>query len=196
MTRPYYHKRQRNNNKKLAVIVGVVAVTVFAMTMIWYPQISTQTNKIQNSLTSESNTIASKFSDTSSSDAKTIASQVGDLVNQQRTQYGLSPLVWNDQIAQIAESHSNDMLQNDYFDHNDLTGKTPSDRLQSIASCGYPREDIGTTKGFYSDQVASKIVGEWMNSPGHRANILSSTTIGGVGIAYDGDKAIVTIDFC
>ena len=196
MTRPYYPKRQRNNNKKVAVIVGIVAVSVFALTMIWYPQISAQTNKIQSSLTSESNSIASKFSDTSSSDAQTIKSQVQDLVNQQRTQHGLSSLIWNNQIAQIAESHSVDMFQNDYTDHNDLTGKTPADRLQSVAICSYPSENIGWTKGVYADNVASKIVGEWMNSPGHRANILSSLTNAGVGVSFDGYYAIITIDFC
>ena len=195
MTRPYYHKRHRNNNRKIVVIVGLVSVAVFALTMMFYPQIHTQTDKIQTSINSESNSISNTFSDTSASDAKTIASQVHDLINQQRTQNGLSPLVWNSQVAQIAESHSNDMYQNNYFDHNDLSGKTFFDRI-AVANCNNPSENIGTTKGVYSDQVASKIVGEWMNSPGHRASILSSATSEGVGVAYDGSQAIITTDFC
>ena len=191
MTRPYYHKRQRNNNKKLAVIVGIVAVSVFALTMIWYPQISAQTNKIQSSLTSESNSIASKFSDTSSSDAQTIASQIHNLVNQQRTQHGLSSLVWNDQIAQVAKSHSDDMLSSGDVSHSGFT-----DRLTQMG-CPLGAENIDFMQGYYSDQVASAAVTDWMNSFEHRVNMLSGKfTSEGVGVAYDGDKAIITQDFC
>src|SRR6185437_6423512 len=49
-----------------------------------------------------------------------IASALHILVNLQRVNIGLPTLEWDDSLASIALSHSNDMLKNNYFDHNDL----------------------------------------------------------------------------
>lgn len=191
MTRPYYHKRQRSNNKKVAVIVGIVAVSVFALTMIWYPQISTQTNKIQSSLTSESNSIASKFSDTSSSDAQTTSMQIHNLVNQQRAQHGLSPYIWDTKLAAIAQTHSENMLSNDDFSHAGL-----SDRLVQMG-CPEGSENIEVSNGYYIDQVPQVTINDWLNSYGHRDNVLSGKfTSEGIGIAQDGNRVMITEDLC
>lgn len=122
-----------------------------------------------------------------------IASALHILVNLQRANNGLPNLEWDDSLAQIALSHSDDIQKNNYFTHNDLQGQDPSYRL----NCSNPRENIAWTDGYSLNKVSGIIMDDWMNSPQHRDNILNSISQSeGIGVSITGTHVIVTEDFC
>lgn len=107
--------------------------------------------------------------------------EVVALTNLERAKAGCPALGVSPQLAEAAGSHSLDMALNDYFSHTSLDGRTPWDR---IADTGYSytgaAENIAAG---YSTPTA--VIQGWMNSDGHRANILNcSLTEIGVGYAY------------
>src|SRR3990167_5148283 len=61
-------------------------------------------------------------------DLDLIAHQVFDEVNEERVEAGLQPLTWNDNIAEVAEDHSEDMATRDYLDHYSPEGISPAQR--------------------------------------------------------------------
>jgi uncharacterized protein YkwD len=97
------------------------------------------------------------------------------LVNQQRQDNGLALLSENAKLDAAAAAHSADMVANDYFDHVSPSGSDPLSRLEGV---GYIRSGegyaIGENIAAATDSLATpaSIVSMWMNSPGHRANIL------------------------
>jgi len=109
--------------------------------------------------------------------------QVLALTNAQRTAAGCPTLTWNATLASVARAHSQDMAAKNYFDHNTLTGTTPAQRLTAV---GYTyrqmAENIAAGQATPADVMAS-----WMNSAGHKANILNcALTELGVGYATGG----------
>ena len=93
------------------------------------------------------------------------------LTNNARALSGLPPLKENQLLNSIAESRANDMLEKQYFAHVSPTGQQASDIAQSV---GYRYKIIAENIGsgdFYTNQ---KIIDNWMQSPGHRRNILSA----------------------
>ena len=109
--------------------------------------------------------------------------EVLDLTNSFRERNGLSALSWSDQAAKSAKKHSQDMASNGYFSHTSLDGRTPYDRMTaegiSYRSAG---ENI---IGGYGNALYS--VNGWVNSSGHRSNLLSTSfTKLGAGFALGG----------
>jgi uncharacterized protein YkwD len=125
-----------------------------------------------------------------------IENEVLRLCNIERAKAGVKPLQGNEALREIARYKSNDMLQNNYFNHVSPSGVQPWD-LAKIFGYSYTTfgENIWMMSGSSNDPsyetrfraiiTAEKIVTDWMNSPGHRANILNAK-FGrlGVGIAY------------
>lgn len=112
--------------------------------------------------------------------ASTFATQVVTLVNQQRTKAGLSALkTTNSTLKTMALDKAKDMYNKGYFDHNSPTYGSPFDMMKKYGiSYRYAGENIA--KG---QRTPQEVMTAWMNSAGHRANILSPnfTTI---GVAY------------
>jgi uncharacterized protein YkwD len=108
--------------------------------------------------------------------------QVVDLVNGVRADSGCQPLKVDPKLAQAAQEHSTDMAERNYFDHTTPEGLTFADR---IVNAGYPTP--GAENIAVGQQNADEVMQGWMNSDGHRANILNCDlhTIG-VGLAEDG----------
>jgi uncharacterized protein YkwD len=106
-----------------------------------------------------------------------LGKQVVDLVNAERADAGCPALTVDDRLVAAAEAHAVDMVARQYFDHTSPDGSTPSSRS---AAAGYPgpvAENIATG---YS--TAAAVVEGWMDSPGHRANILDcDQRVTGVG---------------
>ncbi|WP_181444501.1 CAP domain-containing protein [Bacillus sp. 03113] len=108
--------------------------------------------------------------------------QLFDLTNASRVNHGLRVLTWDDHVKETARKHSNDMAENHYFNHTNLKGQSPFDRMQE-------------------DQVVFKMAGEnlaygqfssifahegLMNSLGHRENILQKGyKYLGVGVTFN-----------
>ncbi|BBO70791.1 hypothetical protein DSCA_47210 [Desulfosarcina alkanivorans] len=102
-------------------------------------------------------------------------------VNLERQIYNLGPLQWDSSLHAAALGHSEDMARNDYFSHTSLDGRSAGQR---ITQAGYSLYTYGENiAAGYSTPAA--VVEGWMNSAGHRANILSSSFCDiGVGLAY------------
>ncbi|MEM6501059.1 MAG: CAP domain-containing protein [Cyanobacteria bacterium P01_C01_bin.89] len=114
------------------------------------------------------------------SPTSTFEQEVVTLVNEARARSGLAPLVYDPLLGGLAESHSEDMLQRDFFSHTSPDGVSFSDRVQQAAIPGPAAENIGV--GYATPQAA---VTGWLNSSGHRANILNpSFTKIGVGHVF------------
>ncbi|KAB8161550.1 CAP domain-containing protein [Streptomyces sp. 3MP-14] len=103
------------------------------------------------------------------------AEAVLGLVNQARGQAGCQPLRLDAGLTNVALAHSRDMAQRGYFDHTDPDGRTPWDRAAAAGVSGMGGENIAM-----GQPDAQSVVDAWMNSEGHRANILNCdfTTMG------------------
>ena len=102
--------------------------------------------------------------------------QMLQLVNRERQKHGLHPLQADAEMLQVARAHSQDMFAKGYFAHDNLEGKDPFDRMRAanvrFSTAG---ENLALA------QTVEIAHANLMNSPGHRANILSPN-FGRVGI--------------
>jgi uncharacterized protein YkwD len=116
--------------------------------------------------------------------------EVFDLVNQEREAAGRSPLSWCDGLGECAKAHSNDMCDRGFFSHVNPDGEDPTARGRAGHAGSYtftpivPDPYYGVAENIamgYS--TAQEVMNGWMNSPGHRANILNGGyTHIGVGV--------------
>ncbi|MGD7044531.1 CAP domain-containing protein [Jeotgalibacillus proteolyticus] len=111
--------------------------------------------------------------------------QLFDLTNAARVHHGLMPLVWDDQARETARKHSADMADNAYFDHTNLDGQSPFDRMEEDG-ISYTTAGENLAYGQFSSVFAHEGL---MNSLGHRENILKSD-FGylGIGVAFNGEN--------
>lgn len=97
------------------------------------------------------------------------AQAVVDLINVERVKEGCAPLQVNSKLVAAAQGHSEDMAFNDFFSH---TGSNGSNVGQRIAAQGYSYSTWGENIAAGYGSAASAVNG-WMNSSGHRNNILN-----------------------
>lgn len=110
-----------------------------------------------------------------------LLAEVVALTNQERARAGLPPLTIDAKLNEAAQNHSNDMARRGVLTHYGPNGESPGDRI-SAAGYDFRMWAENAAMGFRS---AATVMNGWMNSPGHRANILNpSVTEVGVGIAY------------
>ncbi|MGC9500200.1 CAP domain-containing protein [Streptomyces sp. WG7] len=114
--------------------------------------------------------------------ARTTAEVVG-LTNRERAGAGLPALAVDARLAHAAQAHSADMVARDFYSHTDPDGGKPWDRA---AAAGATRRTVGENIACGQRSPADVVEG-WMNSPGHRANILKPDfTHIGIGLAGGG----------
>ena len=101
--------------------------------------------------------------------AENFQQQILSLVNTERSKAGLQPMTLNSQLNQAAQNHTNDMISKGYFDHVSPSGSTMEMRVNAV---GYRYSTIGENIAA-GDSTAAGTMTQWMNSPGHRANILN-----------------------
>lgn len=153
----------------------------------------------------------------------TLENRIHELINEKRRQNGLSALRYDSKLADIARKHSQDMATNNFFDHVNFNGEDPTARgLKSGYRCykdygsyyidglaenlfennlydsityynGIPSYDWNTP-----EEIAQSTVNGWMNSLGHRQNILTATyDAEGIGVAISSnDQVLITENFC
>jgi uncharacterized protein YkwD len=106
-------------------------------------------------------------------------SRVLELTNIERSKLGFSPLTFNTQLLNAAATHSQNMALQDFFSH---TGKDGSSLASRISATGYQfsaaAENIAA-----GSSTPEQVVSSWMNSSGHRANILNPN-LKEIGISY------------
>jgi len=148
--------------------------------------------------------------------------KIHGLINAERKKKGLSALQWNVSLNRIARRYSQEMSERNFFSHTDPEGKGFKDRYEeegfacrlrvgNITCLG--AENIAQDNLYHSvlylsgvpsynwnteDQIAASVVKSWMNSKGHRENILTPyLRHQGIGIAVSDDgKVYVTENFC
>ncbi|WP_440950651.1 CAP domain-containing protein [Methanosphaerula subterraneus] len=150
-------------------------------------------------------------------DITTLEQRIFAYTNQERQQQGLPTLQWDAALASIARGHSQDMVTNNFFSHTNLRGQDPTARA---SAAGYAiRRDLGGNRysigigenigkmptgnvigqGYVNndpESIAQAMVQGWMESPGHRQNILNTQYVRiGVGVAYDGTYYFGTQNF-
>lgn len=112
-----------------------------------------------------------------------VEQEVIRLVNQERAKNGLSALKYDWELARVAEHKSLDMRSLGYFSHTSPTYGSPFDMMKNYG-IHYQAAGENIAKGQTS---AQQVMNAWMNSSGHRANILNSSyTHLGVGYVSDG----------
>ena len=155
-------------------------------------------------------------------DFSALEKRIHDLINKERQKHGLSTIRWDDALKRIAIKHSADMAKRNYFSHTSPEGHDFSYRyIKSGYACSITIENriykgaenlfqnnlytsVTTVNGVKDydwntlEEIAESTVEGWMNSPGHRKNILTPVWLRegiGVSIAPD-DKVYITENFC
>lgn len=151
-----------------------------------------------------------------------IEKRIHGLINKERANKGMSPLGWDDALADIGRKHSRDMAERNYFEHFSPEGhgftyryqkenyrcairvnRTIHQGAENIA-LNHLYDSVTTVneKAFYDwnseEKIAETTVQGWMKSKGHRKNILTPHWLHegiGVFIAPD-DKIYITQNFC
>ncbi|NLJ99397.1 MAG: serine protease [Tissierellia bacterium] len=117
--------------------------------------------------------------DTNTGTNTSIEMEVVRLVNIERQKAGLAPFSYSGELSKVARAKSQDMANNNYFSHNSPTYGDPFAMMRSFG-IQYRTAGENIAKGYSS---AQSVVNGWMNSPGHRANILNSS-FGKIGVGY------------
>jgi uncharacterized protein YkwD len=93
-----------------------------------------------------------------------------DLVNAERTGEGLANLVMRNDLVAVARAHSQDMIDRDFIDHDNPDGDDPFERM-TAAGITYSSAGENIAVNNFPNPIETAVDG-WMNSSGHRANIL------------------------
>src|SRR5699024_3830841 len=110
--------------------------------------------------------------------------EVVELTNKEREKQGLNPLKVDDELSKVAREKSRDMGANNYFSHDSPTYGSPFDMMKQYG-ISYRTAGENIAKG---QRTPEEVVNGWMNSDGHRANILSGDfTHIGVGYVEQGN---------
>ena len=139
--------------------------------------------------------------------------EVHRLINLERVKHGLKTLEYDAKLASVAKSHSIDMANNEYFSHETPEGLNPTDRAgKADYVCRYQIGNLlysgigenihmveGSSVSLWStpESIAELAVSGWMDSPGHKKNILTSNfSSEGIGVYISTFTIHVTQNFC
>jgi stress response protein SCP2 len=110
--------------------------------------------------------------------------EVVTATNAERARFGLAALTPEPRLAAAAQAHGQDMVARRFFSHDSPDGRSVADRVLAV---GYAYRVVAENIAA-GQQTAAEVVDGWMNSPGHRANILSRDVAQiGVGFAVGGE---------
>lgn len=120
--------------------------------------------------TTKPTTEASTETTTISQDSLNYSTQVLNLVNKHRRENGLKELTLNSNLSNVAQIKAEDMKNNNYFSHTSPTYGSPFDMMKQFG-ISYKTAGENIAKG---QKTPEAVVNAWMNSEGHRANILNA----------------------
>ena len=155
-------------------IVQIEGDYVGAVSKKYVKAIYPNSNNSGNTENNTGNSSGTQISSNMNSDEK----EVFNLINQQRTNNGLSALKVDSEVQRVARIKAEDMVTNNYFSHTSPTYGSPFDMLKSFKiSYKTAGENIA------ANSSNSGAVNAWMNSSGHKANILNSSfNYTGIGV--------------
>jgi uncharacterized protein YkwD len=137
--------------------------------------------------------LASRYVAPSPSQAPMLATRALQLVNEARARGArcgehsfapAPPMKLSGTLADVALGHAADMAKRDYFEHQDLAGRSPADRVRAV---GYSEKLVGENIA-YGPKSAEEVVQGWLDSPGHCENIMDPR-FAEMGIAYASGQA-------
>jgi uncharacterized protein YkwD len=126
------------------------------------------------------------------SQAPVLASRALELVNEARargarcgtrTFASAPPMTLSGTLAGVASGHALDMAEHNYFEHQDLAGNSPADRVRAV---GYREKLVGENIA-YGPESVEEVVQGWLDSPGHCENIMDPR-FAQMGIAYSAGR--------
>ncbi|WP_078553635.1 CAP domain-containing protein [Bacillus alkalicellulosilyticus] len=100
----------------------------------------------------------------------TFEDQVVSLVNQERAKQGLRPLTHRADVKNVAHKKAEDMIKSNYFSHQSPNYGSPFDMLRTFG-ISYSTAGENIAKG---QKTPEEVMRSWMNSPGHRQNIMNA----------------------
>lgn len=106
--------------------------------------------------------------------------KVVELTNVERSKAGLKPFKINNQLSKVSRIKSQDMTDKNYFNHHSPTYGSPFDMMKQFG-ISYKTAAENIAKG---QKTPDEVVKAWMNSSGHRANILNNH-LDQIGVGYD-----------
>lgn len=178
LTRPY------------VLIIQAIAVAVFGTGCFSTAPGGTDDvgESLKSALSSETDLSIESPGCLSPEDAERMADQVLQLVNLERAQVELPPVVMNHALARVADDYACRMIVEDFFGHTDpLTGRGPGDR--AVAG-KYQFYAIGENLAA-GQQTPAEVMEVWMDSPPHRAIILDAMWAEvGIAVRTGGEYAI------
>ena len=133
-----------------------------------------------------------------------IALHIHRYVNAERKKHRLGKLRLDYGLTKIASRHSRHMAKRHFFSHTSPDGSDPTDRASAFGYdlsksyyCGIGENLFMTAEGGSTKSIARSAVRGWMNSSGHRANILNGIySYEGIGIMITRTRTYVTQNFC
>ena len=163
-------------------------IRVFAKIGDWYViqtpsdqigAVSTQyVKKITGNASTTSTTPSSDTTNTNNTSATSDEVKFLKLINAERTKNGLSELKFNEELLKLARLKAKDLVDNNYFSHTSPTYGSPFDMMKTY---GITYKTAG--ENIAGNPSLQGAVTAWMNSEGHRANILSNAyNYTGIGI--------------
>ncbi|KOS68441.1 hypothetical protein AEA09_07655 [Lysinibacillus contaminans] len=146
-------------------------------------QPSTNNSQKNNSNTTAPTTTTTTQPSTNATDVNAFEQEVVKLTNAERTKAGLAPFQTDEKLMAAAREKSQDMQSKNYFSHTSPTFGSPFDRMKALG-ISYKSAGENIAKG---QRTPQEVVQAWMDSPGHRANILNADfTHIGVGFVETG----------
>jgi len=214
-TLPEFATQVNNSVNESVVTVPVAILSFFEETQ---PKLDTASKQIKKIIEKPDKAFELEY------DYYTIEERVHQITNEKRVLYGLEPLEYDLKISNIARLHSLDMANQDYFSHISPDGLNPSDRAELVGfictkTVGnfvysglaenifqnnlYDKTwyigDVPTSHEWNTmEEIAQSTVDGWMDSEGHRKNILNEKfDREGIGVVIsDDDKVYITQNMC
>ncbi|MGA5582106.1 CAP domain-containing protein [Streptomyces thermodiastaticus] len=196
------HRKNRQHRRVAIAVLAMAGVGIPSAAMAWVdgPDGGTSAKHraaahmwADDARTRDGSGGAAPAADTSAAPAATTTpappeddaiAQVVDLVNAERAKAGCSPVTLEARLTRAAQAHSEDMAAHQNMSHTGSDGSSPGDR---ITRAGYDWRAYGENVA-YGYATPEQVMDGWMNSPGHRANILDCDYQEiGVGHAQPGD---------
>ncbi len=176
------------NFKSIGLVYKNEYVRVFAKVGDWYviqtekDLIGAVSKKYVRGITANSNASSENQPQTkpqtSTSSATSEEQELLKLINEQRAAYGLQDLKFDEELQKVAKTKAEDLVNNNYFSHNSPTYGSPFDMMKSF---GISYKAAG--ENIAGNSTLKGAVEAWMNSQGHRENILSNAyNYTGIGI--------------
>ncbi len=136
-------------------------------------------NKENDNNPIDNNKNNTKPDDSNTGANSSVEMEVVKLVNIERQKEGLAPLTYSEELSKVAKLKSQDMADNNYFNHNSPTYGDPFTMMKNFG-IKYSTAGENIAKGYFN---AQSVMNGWMNSSGHRANIMNPS-FGKIGVGY------------